>query len=415
MAVIIFGWTAIGQTHGFSVLLLPLAQQMDFSARDVSLIFLVGAFGGAFLMPFVGRLLDGRGARRILIASTIGYAAAFCVLALSPNKYVAIVSLLAVRLIGSVVLWLGASVLVTWWFIRRRGLALGVLVGLGSALMSLQAYGFSVAIERSGIASGFMILAALVLVVLLPVVIWGVVDHPEQIGQYPDGELPTVEHEPEGPVPEELTGFTVAEAYRTGFAWVITIGAALVALGTTGYLFHEAVIFIEQGETAAAAARNLLPQMIGNGIFILIVSALVDRYRMRWIVTIAMGQLVFSIWWGFHLKAIDSLWLFGICFGMTTGVFFGYALAVLPKYFGTKHVGEIRGTFGAITMATAGFGPIVFEVFQENSATALIVITAVAAVAISIASLVIRWPEELDVSPALTTTELPAVGRGEVA
>ena len=155
--------------------------------------------------------------------------------------------------------------------------------------------------------------------------------------------------------------------------------------------------------------------MIGNGIFILIVSALVDRYRMRWFVSIAMGQLVFSIWWGFHLKAIDSLWLFGICFGMTTGVFFGYALAALPKYFGTKHVGEIRGTFGAITMATAAFGPIVFVVFQDNSATVLVGVTAVAAVAISIASLVIRWPKDLDVSPALPTTGLPAVGRGEVA
>ena len=415
MAVIIFAWTSIGQTQGFSVLLLPLAHQMDFSARDVSLIFLVGALGGAFLMPFVGRLLDGRGVRRILIASTIGYAAAFCVLALTPNKYLAIVSLLAVRLIGSIVLWLGVSVLVSWWFTRRRGLALGVLMGLGSALMSLLAYGLSVVIERSGFAPAFMILAALVLVILLPVLIWGVVDHPGQIGQYPDGELPTGEHEPEGPVQEELTGVTVAEAYRTGFAWVITIGAGLIALATTGFLFHESVIFIEQGATAADAAQNLLPQMIGNGIFILIVSALVDRYRMRWIVPAAMAQLVFTIWWGFHLKAIDSLWLFGICFGTATGIFFGYALAVLPKYFGTKHVGEIRGTFGAITMATAAFGPIVFEIFQENSATALIVITAVAAVAISIASLVIRWPKELDVSPALRTTGLPPVGRGKVA
>jgi MFS family permease len=218
MAVIIFAWTAIGQTQGFSVLLLPLTEQMDFTSRDVSLIFLVGAFGGAFLMPVVGRLMDGRGARRILIASTLAYAVAFCVLALVPNRYVAIIALLPVRLIGSLVLWLGASVLVAWWFTRRRGLALGILVGIGSALLSLLAYGLSIVIERTGIVTGFLLLAALACVVLLPVLIWGVVDHPGQIGQYPDGEVPAGMHEPEGPVHEELTGVTAREAYRTGFA-----------------------------------------------------------------------------------------------------------------------------------------------------------------------------------------------------
>lgn len=408
MAVVVFAWTAIGQTQGFSVLLLPLTGQMDLTSRDVSLIFLVGAFGGAFLMPVLGRFMDEHGARRILIAATLTYAIAFCALALVPNRYVAISALLAVRLIGSIVLWLGASVLVAWWFSRRRGLALGILVGIGSALLSLLAYGLSVVIERIGIVTGFLVLAALACVVLLPIAIWGVVDHPGEIGQYPDGKVPTGMHDPVGPVHEELTGVTAREAYRTGFAWVITVGAGLIALTTTGYLFHEAVIFIDQGATAAEAARNLLPQMIGNGVFILIISALVDRFRMRWIVPAAMAQLVFTMWWGFNLDAIDALLLFGICFGMATGVFFGYALAALPKYFGTKHVGEIRGMFGAITMATAAFGPIIFEVFQENSAVILVIITAIAALCISIASLMIRWPASMDTPSVVPNSEIRA-------
>lgn len=413
MAVVVFAWTAIGQTQGFSVLVLPLTEQMDITSRDVSLIFLVGAFGGAFLMPVVGRLMDARGARRILIVSTLVYAMAFCLLALVPNKYVAVVAVLVVRLIGSIVLWLGASVLVAWWFTRRRGLALGILVGIGSALLSVLAYGLSLLIEHTGFETSFLLLAVLACVVLLPLLIWGVVDHPGQIGQYPDGQVPAGLHEPSGPVHEELTGVTAREAYRTGFAWVITLGAALIALATTGYLFHEASIFIEQGATAGDAARNLLPQMIGNGVFILIVSTLVDRYRMRWIVSAAMAQLVLTMWWGFNLDALDSLMLFGICFGMATGVFFGYALAALPRYFGTRHVGAIRGTFGAITMAAAAFGPLIFEVFQENSATALIWITSIAALCIAVASLIIRWPHGMDTSlgaahPSTPVSEPPA-------
>jgi len=258
------------------------------------------------------------------------------------------------------------------------------------------AYALSIAIDQAGFETSFLVLAALACVVLLPILIWGVVDHPGQIGQYPDGQVPDGEQEPHGPVQEELAGVTVREAYRTGFAWVITMGGGVIAMATTGYLFHEAIIFIEQGATAADATRSLLPQMIGYGVFTLIVSALVDRYRMRWIVPVAMVQLVFTIWWGFNLAAIDSLLLFGFSFGMATGVFFGYALAALPKYYGIKHVGQIRGTFGAITMATAAFGPIVFEVFQERSAFALIVITGIAAAGVALASLVIKWPKEMN-------------------
>lgn len=42
------------------------------------------------------------------------------------------------------------------------------------------------------------------------------------------------------------------------------------------------------------------------------------------------------------------------------------------------------------------FGSIIFEVFQGNRATALIWITAIAALCISVASLFIRWPASMD-------------------
>lgn len=397
IAVVIFGWTAIGQTQGFSVLLLPLSAESGISGREVSLIFLVGAFGGAFLMPVVGRILDDRGARRILVASTSVYAAAFVVLALSPGKPVTMAALLVVRLIGSIVLWLGAAVLVAWWFDRHRGLALGILLGAGSALLSLVAFGLSVAISRLGLPPSLLGLALLTCAVVLPLLVWGVVDHPGQLGQLPDGREAHPgddrEAELEGEREEQLTGLTVREAYRTGYAWVLTLGGALVATATTGYLFHEAVIFIEQGASGADAAQSLLPQMVGNGVVILVVSALVDRYRMRWLVPVAMIQLVVTLAWGFNLSLWDSVWAFGVWFGIATGLFFGYALAALPRYFGTRHVGAIRGMFGAITMAAAAFGPLLVEALHEAHADALVIGTAVAAAGVAVGALIVRWPD----------------------
>lgn len=407
MAIVLFAWTAMAQTQGFSVLLLPLTEQLDVTSRDLSLIFLVAAFGGAFLMPVAGRLFDHRGARRILILAVLAYALAFCVLALVHVKPLAIGALLTVRLIGSIVLWLGASVLVAWWFSRRRGFALGLLVGVGSALLSLLAYGLSVLIEHVGVTTSFLMLAVVSYAGLVPMLIWGVVDRPSDLGQHPDGEpFPAGAGNSESAT-GDLYGVTASVAYRTPFAWLITASGALAAVVTTGYLFHEAVIFIEQGATAHDAAASLLPQMAGNALAVLVVSTLVDRFQMRWIVSLAMAQVVATMWWGFHLELVGSLWLFGLSFGMATGVTFGYALAALPRYFGTKHVGEIRGMFGAITMAAASVGPLGFELLQEDRSAALIAAAALGAVVISVASLMIRWPQPMD-----RPSRLPAAGVG---
>ena len=398
MAIVIFAWTAMAQTQGFSVLLLPLTEQMALESHDIALIFLVGAFGGALLMPYVGRLLDRRGARRILIIASLAYAGAFAVLALIPSKAAAMGALLAVRLIGSIVLWLGASVLVAWWFSRRRGLVLGILVGVGSALLSCLAFGISVLIEHVGVAGSFLVLATLTLLVITPMIIWGIVDSPEELHQHPDGVAPSgTDSNGQSPsVDEGRTGVRASEAYRTPFALVMLAAGSLAAIVTTGYLFHEATIFIEQGATAQDAARSLVPQMVGNAVGILIVSSLVDRRRLRGIVVISMLQLIFTLWWGFNLELLGPLWLFGLSFGLSTGLIFGYALAALPRYFGTLHLGEIRGTFGAVTMMMASFGPLGFDLIQGVNNSVFIWIAAVAAGLISIASLVIPWPEPMD-------------------
>jgi hypothetical protein len=109
-----------------------------------------------------------------------------------------------------------------------------------------------------------------------------------------------------------------------------------------------------------------------------------------------MVQLIFTLWWGFNLESFGPLWLFGLSFGLSTGLIFGYVLAALPRYFGTLHLGEIRGTFGAVTMMMASFGPLGFEMLQGVDTSVFIWVAAVAAALISLASLIIPWPEPME-------------------
>jgi hypothetical protein len=116
---------------------------------------------------------------------------------------------------------------------------------------------------------------------------------------------------------------------------------------------------------------------------------------------------MFTLWWGFNLDAVGPTWLFGVSFGIATGAFFGYALAALPKYFGTRHVGEIRGTFGAVTMAAAAFGPIAFELLHLDHQGLLLGAASVLAALLAVASVLMRWPEQMGETGATTPETRP--------
>ena len=411
ISILVFGASAVGQTQGFSVLLVPLQGDTRLEPQKFALSFLVGGLLGAVVLPFIGRLIDDFGPRAILLWSSGIYIGALLALAVIPVQQSTLGALLVLRMVSSTSLWLGASVLVSLWFLRRRGLALGLFIGVGSSLLTIGAYGLSVLVQELGVVVSLLIFAALMTIVLIPVLIWGVADKPSLMSQYPDGEEIVAPDSQDGEKQDgekgvadpDLIGVTASQAYRTPLAWILTAGGALQAFVVTGYVFNEAVIFMEQGATAHDAARSLIPQALANAASVLIICALVDRFRMRWMVTVAMAQIVLCIWWGYNLYAFGSTWLFAANLGVCLGLIFGYATAVFPQVYGVRHVGEIRGRFGAASGVAGACGAWVFTFFDVDSAEFLIIgIGAVAAI-IAAASWFAPWPtpiEEPGPSPA---------------
>lgn len=405
IAILLFAVSAVGQTQGFSVLLVPLRGNLDIDPTVLAITFLVGGLLGALILPIMGRVMDERGAKIVLVWAFGAYVIALVLLALVPSQAASLGALLVLRLICSTALWLGASVLVTLWFRRRRGFALGLLVGVGASLLTICAYGLSVLIESQGVRVSLLLFAGFLLIAILPLLIWGVVNRPGLLHQQPDGDdLP--EYAAEGraevdmrDVPlddSDMPGMTAAEAFRTPLAWVITAAGALQAFVVTGYLFNEAVIFMQQGATAHDAARSLVPQAVTNTVTVLVVSTLVDRFRMRWMVTAATAQLVLCLWWGFNLDSLGPTWLFASSLGVCLGLIFGYALAFFPRFYGVRHVGEIRGRFGAYTAVAAALGTVVFTYIDVDSAHLMMWIVGVVAAVIAIASWMVPWPTPVD-------------------
>ena len=149
---------------------------------------------GMFLMigfcsPAVGRFLDSYPSRWILLTGAMAMGLGFIMIAVSTHIWMVVASYVLFLGVGAAILSpLTVSILLSRWFVRRRGLAIGI-AALGTqlggfvypplAVAAMDVYGWRIAIGGLGVA----------VMLILPVLIWLLVaDYPGDRNQVPDGE-----------------------------------------------------------------------------------------------------------------------------------------------------------------------------------------------------------------------------------
>lgn len=156
------------------------------------LLLMTGSTGFILVMglcsPTIGRLLDRYPNRLIVVAGAVIMGSGFILMALSTAAWMAIVSYIFLIAIGTATLgYLTMATLISRWFVRYRGLVIGV-VSLGTQLggfvypsifaAAMETYSWRIAMAGLGT---FIIL-------IVPLISWlTVVDCPEDMGQCPDG------------------------------------------------------------------------------------------------------------------------------------------------------------------------------------------------------------------------------------
>lgn len=125
--------TTPGQTVGVSVFLDPIIDELGTTRQTVSLMYTLGTLAGALALPFVGRSIDRRGPRLAVGWIAAGLAAACVFMATVSTLPALALGFVLLRGLGQGALGLVSLHVINVWFVRRRGLAVGV-TGVGMAL-----------------------------------------------------------------------------------------------------------------------------------------------------------------------------------------------------------------------------------------------------------------------------------------
>ena len=233
-------------------------------------------------------------------------------------------------------------VLVSNWFVRRRGLALGILLTGTSAGGMIIPPVATPLIEQFGWRTAMSMLSLIIWFVLAPAVLFFVRTRPSDIGLSAD-----CDEQPATNSTRETAGVIYADAIRTPVFWIFALGAALI--------FYPIFVTSQQLilQTAKLGFTAWQSTLVLSGLFAVSVAGkflfgfLSDKIAPVRVILVCTAVMFASTFLLLDLNA-TSAFLFLVPFGLSYGGAFVLIQRLVADFFGDRDYPKI---LGAITIS----------------------------------------------------------------
>ena len=356
--------------QGFGVLIIPIERTFGWDRWVVSAAMSLRQLESGILSPAVGFLLDRFSARKLIFWSAIISAVGFIGLGFTNGIVTFFLFFIVISLGAS-----GVSHAVTWpviisrWFRRNRGLAIGLAVTgpiFGSPIVILntqieEAYGWRAVL----IGYGILVLVGVTLLSML------VRDRPEPYGLRPDGDLPEEDASTDraGAAARRLdAGLTLHAVVRTKEFWLFTSYLAGTFTVNSALQLHMIPYFHQDvGLTSAWAAVVQSIVYIMSGFGRIGGGYLLDKIDHRFVLAVVAAMMGFAL---LYLQLVDvntvaATLPFAVMFGVSFGCLVPMRGAVGSIMFGTRAIGRVIGILQGAPIAAGVIGPMVMGIIFD--------------------------------------------------
>lgn len=350
----------------FGLFLVPVATEFGWPRASVSLVLLIVSVAGMVSFPIVGRIIDRHGARWVILAGTVLFAAAVAMAgstqASRAQFYLAYACIGVTAAIPSNVMF---TKVIAGWFAERRGLALGIAGGLGNgagaALAPLLAH---VLISEYGWRVAYRGLGLTIAVIALPVLFLLLRDPPGTGSARPrnvnDGGSPV-----EAGTAGAVWGLGFAEAVRSKSFHILLIAIGIGAGCMTAVFAHVVPMLTDRGLPLSQATAVLVTFSIVTALWQIGVGYSLDRIARPWIAAPFFLVAVVGLVLLETASDYRMLLLAGALMGLGLGTEFGILPYFVSRYFGVRHYGVISGTIYGLVLLLQGLAPYLMDVAYD--------------------------------------------------
>ncbi len=343
-------------SYGFPLLVDPVQREFDSSVTDVMLGISIGGLVSAAVAPLVGPLVDKWSARGLIIIGSILLVVGLLLMSVCQGIYqfsatVAIILSVANVLVGPIT----GSSLVSRWFHASRGRALGIAAtgtSVGGLVVPLI---LDHSIASLGWRGALQLFAACVVVVVLPLMVIGLRNHPSDMGLHPDGADASTAEASATPASRN---WKTAEVLRNTTFWLIGGSLGLLFLAYVGVLANLHKYATEAGIDVGDATRLIHTVAITGFIGKIIFGLAADRISLRaglWLAqalaATGIGLLSLEPGYGTMLAAVSLM-------GLAAGGMLPVWGAMIGAEFGVTSFGLVMGLMMPVIAGFVVPGPI---------------------------------------------------------
>jgi len=362
-----------------SIFFKPMLEEFSWDRAMLSSVQSVALIFFAIVSPFLGRFIDRFGPRAMILASVATQFLSRLIQGIATN----IGHLYLGRLLFSINSLSATNVLLNRWFVKKRGIALGIAAtgtGIGTMILTPISQHLILAWDWR---PTMLFWAGITLAVMLPIAL-SIRNSPEDKGYGPDGEPPErVESIEPQPGLEDATsqsthveqkGSSFFEAMRTWSFWFLSGSQFICGIGCGFMMTHIVIFATDVGYSDMIGASLVSVQGGLNLIGVLVTGTLSDKIARKNVLALThfARSMSFVVIVAFILLGGGSLWmlytaviLFGFGWFTTAPLMTGLA----ADLFGRLRMGTIIGVALSCHMLGSALGAYaggaIFEATQS--------------------------------------------------
>ncbi len=352
-----------GQSHTFSPFIPVISKDLQISSTSITSAYMIATLFAAFLLPKMGKLVDKYGPRIVLIYTIILLGIGCMIFGAAANFLMLAVAFGFLRFFGQGSLMLGSANIITQWFDKKRGFALG-LMGLGFAIsMGLHPPISDFLITHYGWRQAWVIIGLSTWIIMLPPLIFLAINKPEDVNMLPDGVASNPKKTSKN---NKIFGLTLNEALKEKSFYILSFSFFSISTLVTALHFFQVTILSQYfNMPSSTAAALFIPTMVAMVIFIPIAGKILDKFQTHNIIGLALLVTTASLMSITFATNTTYALIYSIIFGINNAFnlsLFGY---IWPRYFGRLHVGSIQGTGQMVLVVGASIGAMPFAAAMD--------------------------------------------------
>ena len=344
----------------FSLFVNPLQGAMGWGRAQVMVGFTIFFVVLGLASPLVGRIVDRHGPRVVIALGAVVMGLGFALLSRVdslPLFYV------GYSIVGAGAAGMGpvpCSTVVSNWFRRKRGIAVGVMsagMGAGGLVMApiighmLESYDYRVA---------YFTMAMIIWALVIPLSLALVRRRPSDMGLHPDGDVEPPPAEAQASR-VEVESLSLRQALRTAAIWLVGVSFFVSGFSNTGAL-HAPVPFLEDiGFPTATAASALGMLGFGSATGKVFFGWLCDRMPPKRASALGLALQLGGILVLLTIRADSSvllIWAYALLLGFGIGSWLPSLSMVVSTTFGLAYYGSVFGVISFVESAGTALGPL---------------------------------------------------------